>query len=107
MEKGKKKSLRIEIVDFYETTRKKDFIEGTLHIYLIDYNIDLRGIYLKKDKKHWFLDFPYRKSIDKDTNKEVKYPVFSFTNIELKTFRSLVLKEAKDFFYKNDIFNKS
>lgn len=78
--------MKIEIVEFYENKfdKKKKTLIGSLHIYLIDIDWDLRGIYVKKEKNKWFFGLPNYKSKDKETNKLVTFPVIIPTNLDKK-----------------------
>ena len=76
--------MNIEIVEFYEFRRdeKKFKIEGTLHVYLIDLDIDIRGIYAVRSGDRLFIEMAYKTGIDEDTKEHIRYPVFSFTDRE-------------------------
>lgn len=76
--------MNIEIVEFYQTERddEKQILKGTLHVNLIDYGIDLRGVLLSKRKNFWFVGLPCKISIDAETGEKVKYPIISFTDHE-------------------------
>ena len=80
--------MNIEIVGFYPLVfdKKKPFLEGTLHIYIIDLDIDIRGIYVINQKKRWIFRMPHKRTIDSDTKESVGYPIFSFTNAERNAF---------------------
>lgn len=75
-------TLQIEIVDFYQDYKKGNNIKGSLHVYIIDYEMDIRGILVSHIKKKWWFDLPFRFAIDAETNEKVKYPVISFSNKE-------------------------
>lgn len=76
------KEIELEVVEFYPNKHDKikDFLSGTLHVYLISHDIDIRGIYVRKKGKHWFFGMPYAWGTDPDTKQKVKFPVFTFTN---------------------------
>lgn len=78
--------MDIEIVEFYPIKEEESGnFTGSLHVYIIGLDVDLRGIFVSYDKtrdKHWRFYFPRSKSIDKDTKLEVFYPVFQFANHE-------------------------
>ena len=44
--------MNVEIVEFYplECKEENGIVAGTLHVYLIDLDVDLRGIYVTKNK---------------------------------------------------------
>ena len=79
--------MNIEIVEFYITFRddSKLVLKGTLHVYLCDYKIDLRGIFVTKIKDSWFFRIPHQRTIDQETGEEVFYPVMSFIDKEQHT----------------------
>jgi hypothetical protein len=74
--------MKIELVEIYkEKALNKKFI-GTAHIYLIDYDIDIRGIGVFRKKNGYFCRLADRFALDPKTNEKVRYPVFRFTNPE-------------------------
>lgn len=68
----------IEIVNFYPAVREdnKQFLQGSLHVYLYDLDIDLRGVFISKKKDYWYFSLPLK--IAKDDGQTVKYPIVSF-----------------------------
>ena len=76
--------MKIEVVEFYPFYRMDDLerIAGTLHVYLIDLEMDIRGILFKKHKDRWFFHMPHSKAIDPETNKCEKFPIITFTDNE-------------------------
>lgn len=100
--------MNIEIVEFYPIKDKK-FI-GTLHIYIIDYNLDVRGIKVFRMKKNYFFQMPGMTTID-ENGKKVFYPYISF--IDENTKKSLIdqiikkgSKYVKSFEYTKNKENK-
>lgn len=73
--------MKIEIVEFYTSPHQKfDCIRGTLHVYLCDEGIDLRGIVVDKNEKgKWRFIMPYQWGKDPETGKSVRYPLINFT----------------------------
>lgn len=64
---------------FYPFEQKTGKCIGTLHVYLVDYNIDLRGIKVFQVSKNSFkFRMPVSYGIDKDTKEKVWFPIFSF-----------------------------
>lgn len=109
--------MDIEIVDFYrhKETYPGYLISGTMHIFLIDWKIDLRGMdtFVKYDTKQrkylasvWL---PHRKAYDPDLKKVVRYPTIEFLDQDLK---KEIIKKAKYSFIgwlkenENEIFMK-
>lgn len=77
--------MKFELVDFYEATleikqRRGNNCLGTVHIYLIDIGVDIRGIHVTKQGRGMFFHVPIGYGFDKETGKEVKYPVIGFTD---------------------------
>lgn len=74
--------MKVEIVDFYKdfevSNEQKGILCGTMHAFLIDLSIDLRGITVFKKRDYWRFAVAYRKGIDE--GKDVWYPTFSFCN---------------------------
>ena len=76
--------MDIEVVEFYidKEDKSKHQIVGSLHIYFTNFDMDLRGIFVKKTKNRWFFALPFKWSLDPSTQKKMKYPVFNFTQPE-------------------------
>ena len=88
--------MKFEIVDFYPVEGKKKFI-GTMHIYVIDYELDIRGITVLKNGKYYLFLMPGKKVPDsEDPTKLVFYPMIDFTNRDKK-------KEVIDFLQKEGV----
>ncbi len=101
--------MKIEIVEFYLMGRndEKQQLKGTLHIYLCDHDIDLRGISVTKRKDIWFFGMPSRNGIDPDTEKNVQYPIFSFTNREKsKQLLDEIIQKGKEYILRNVLETK-
>lgn len=76
------KKKKFELVEFYPApaaNKRKDFI-GTVHIYDIKCELDIRGIYVMKAGKKLFFHLPHFFSIEPETGKETRYPHLRFTN---------------------------
>lgn len=78
--------MKFEFVEFYpsnEKNRKKHDspnLLGTVHIYLIDFQIDLRGIRVLKSGNKIFFFIPHIQTHDHETGEKVRYPVFRLNN---------------------------
>lgn len=75
--------MDVEIVEFYPITKEEGRFAGSLHVYIIDLHIDLRGIYVTFDQKRetkWKFTFPWIKTVDFETKEEVKFPVIQFSD---------------------------
>lgn len=101
--------MEIEIVEFYEFKRdeKKQRLEGTLHVYLINEKIDLRGIYLVRHKNKVYIQMIYKKAIDLDTKEEVSYPIFSYADPKKnKELLEAIREKGGEYVLKNTAFKK-
>lgn len=74
--------MKIEIVEFYPFDKQKhNTFEGSLHIYICDLEMDIRGIHMYRDpKKKWHVIMPYRMGIDQETKKKCRFPIINFTS---------------------------
>lgn len=77
--------MKVEVVEFYPLTPKKDsdFL-GTMHFYLEDLDVDLRGcpVFLRCKKFKIFL--PSKIIWSPENNSRIVFPVFSFSNSQTK-----------------------
>ena len=74
--------MKFEMVEFYPATepkKKKNFL-GTVHIYAIDCELDIRGILVTLHGNGMFFNLPHFRAIDSETGKEVRYPHIRWTN---------------------------
>jgi hypothetical protein len=77
--------MKIEFVEFYPynpeiSIKKNKNILGTVHIYLIEEEMDIRGILVSKAGKGIYFHLPHYTAIDEETRKPVRYPHIRFTN---------------------------
>lgn len=86
--------MKIEIVDFYLKKKTGPKIMGTMHIYLIDYKMDIRGIHVYGSEKKYFYFLPSKSAIDPETKNKIWYPLISFSDQKL-------VNDLKDFLIKN------
>lgn len=90
--------MEIELVEFYPDIKrfKKRPRIGTVHIFLEEIGMDIRGIecYLT-EKKQMFFKLPYKKGKDEEGNLAT-YPVINF--IDIKKF-----EQVKEFLHQNAI----
>src|SRR4029077_16940228 len=90
--KQKRQYMEIEIVEFYpEPNTKKGEKCGTLHVYLTNIGMDIRGIRCIKTKRGWVTLMPHKQGWE--DGKRVFYPVVSFTDIEIMKKLLLQIKE--------------
>lgn len=98
--------VKIEIVEFYETKRKGEVVFGTAHIYIIDWEMDVRGVRIKKCKQHKrtriYVGMPRIAGIDHETKKPIEYSAVDFTDKKKKSqFLDTIKQKMYDYFLKN------
>lgn len=75
--------MKFEFVEFYPISKefkaKNRKAIGTVHIYAIEPEMDIRGIRVAKNGKALFFLLPHTTTTDEEGN-EVKYPFLRFTN---------------------------
>lgn len=85
--------MQIEIIEAYlimsrpkakdKTEEKTKKPKGwSLHVYFPEIGVDLRGVYLRKMKNHWWLGMPSKANYDPEEKEEIIYPIFSLSNYE-------------------------
>ena len=87
--------MKFEMVEFYpasQPTKKRNLL-GTLHIYAIDCELDIRGIIVTKHGNGMFFNLPHFRAVDEETKAEVRYPLIRWTN-------EATQKEMMDFLHK-------
>ncbi len=77
--------MKIEFVEFYPYSPKaqnkhQKKILGTIHIYLIEEELDIRGIMALRTGKGIFFNLPHYVALDEETGEPVRYPHLRFTN---------------------------
>lgn len=72
--------LDIELVAFYPEYSGKHETAGTVHIYVKDIGLDIRGIRYVKKKNCAYVFMPNKMSWDFEDKKSIKYPIISFTD---------------------------
>jgi hypothetical protein len=92
--------MNIEIQEFYwdsneqftwnkTAKKKKKGRSGTLHIYITDLDLDIRGIvFIERPKKQWVIRMPHKTAFE--DGKRVFYPVLTFVNLD--TMKDLLLQ---------------
>jgi len=79
--------MKMEFVKFYplapslKKNRHKNTL-GTVHVYLIEEEMSLRGILVLKSGKGIFFSLPHFSTINAETGEKVSYPHVRFTNDE-------------------------
>ena len=100
--------MNIEVVEFYETLREdhKQILKGTLHVYLIDCQIDLRGIHVSKQKGFWFFRIPHQWTLN-EVGEKLFYPVMSFIDKESNLMlMNLIREKGKEYIEQNYLFKQ-
>lgn len=97
--------MKIEIVEFYPSKIRKNQEIGSLHIYIIPFNMDLRGISVYKKKNGFYFQFPqYKGEVD---GKIVPYPIINLVNEkEKKSLVAAVIKQGTEYILKNHPFKR-
>ncbi|MDC7243672.1 MAG: hypothetical protein PQJ44_07025 [Sphaerochaetaceae bacterium] len=94
--------MKIEVVEFYpRKTKNKNIIIGTLHIYWIDEEMDIRGcnVYVKNKRIH--ITLPYFKQYDPEQERVVTYPVINYMNQEKQdSLKKAIIEEGKKYVQK-------
>ena len=86
--------MNIDIIDFYPGKKPKDKkYVGTLHVYLEDYDLDVRGVDVKRYGDKIFYNLPKRKTWDPEQKKVITFDVLSFTDPKKKELLISQLRE--------------
>jgi hypothetical protein len=97
--------MNIEIVDFFPFPKQiiKNKTCGTMHVYLIDLEIDIRGMYIEFSKNgSLYIRMPGGFGIDHETGQKVRYPIFSFTSQQKgKALMQAIKTKAKEYIQKH------
>lgn len=73
--------MKVEVIAFYpRKIELPKLIEGTMHLYLEELDIDLRGVLIRYLNKKIIIRIPYGKGKDTITGEECAFSVFSFAN---------------------------
>ena len=74
--------MNLEILEFYplEKNDEKQTLAGTIRIRLIDFEIEILGIYVSKCQDKWYFSLPSRKGTHHETGLPVRYPNIVFTD---------------------------
>lgn len=93
--------MKVEIVEFYPRNWKQTNgtkIIGTLHVYLQDFDIDIRGVKVVGRKYGYKIRLPHTGSISHETKKRIVYPIVSFGNQQTtKDLESLIKQQCSEF----------
>ena len=92
--------MNIEILEFYplEKNDEKQTLTGTIRIRLIDFEIEILGIYVSKQQDRWYFNLPSRKGTHHETGAPVRYPNFVFTDRDKhRQFIDAIREKGKTF----------
>jgi len=93
--------MKIEVQEFYPTqnAKKGQRYIGTLHIYLVETEEDLRGIKVYKSGNRFFFQMPGQQVKDED-GELVFYPYHSFMPDKQREFLQEMVKVGVEFMRK-------
>lgn len=74
--------MNIEIVEAYLIVKKGKRVCWSLHVYIPEYDMDLRGIKVYRRENSWFFQMPYLSNYDHEEKRIVKFPVIGFSERE-------------------------
>jgi hypothetical protein len=92
------KTLTVEIVEYYPYENKPYL--GMLHIYVIEYGMDIRGVKVYRSGANIRFNLPFGNGIDPETKEKVSFPFVCFSDPD--TWTSL----KKELFEKGHAFMK-
>ena len=77
--------MKFELVEFYPITDKnrgnlKKNALGTVHLYVIDCDLDIRGIRVTKHGNTLHFHLPHCIGFDHETGEKIKYPIVRWTS---------------------------
>lgn len=88
--------MNFEFVEFYPVPNAKGQHVGTVHVYVIDIRMDIRGIKVKKQGSKVFFIIPSIMTNDAETGKKVLYPIVAWVEKkDKKQFMEFLHREAK------------
>ena len=88
--------MEVEVVEFYEKKRKdkKKILSGTMHVYIPELDMDIRGIRVARKQTRWFFFPPSGTALDEETKKWIYYPLVDFVNPEKKRAFITAIRQA-------------
>ena len=74
--------MEINFIEFYPNLnpRPHSKVLGTVHLYIADFKMDLRGIRVVKSGQNLIFKMPHVRGWDYEEDKEVFYPVVNFVD---------------------------
>jgi hypothetical protein len=95
--------MKIEIVNYYPRwwDKEKMHSEGSLHIYVEDWKLDIRGIMVKWNGSSAYVRMPQMTSYDYEQKRKIAFPIVGFTdNNAMRSFIELIRQELKPYLEK-------
>lgn len=94
--------FNIDLIEVYSYgfNKEKKFETGSVHIYVEDFDLDIRGLeYVRKSKTKVRVRMPTRKGKDKTNGNVVLFPLLDFANRDTKKlFLNTCRKAIEEFF---------
>ncbi len=72
--------MKFEMVEYYPFVEPKKGFIGTVHIYAIDCELDIRGILIKKTSGGIHFNLPHFRTTELESGVQVSYPMIRWTN---------------------------
>lgn len=95
--------MKVEVVEFYlfKNDIEKRKLRGTMHIFLPEHGLDIRGCLVFADHSRFHATLPHLSQVD-DTGELQKFPVVGFLDLaKNEELKKEFLKEAKAYVDKN------
>lgn len=97
--------MKVEVVDFYPFSKHivqgRSKAIGTMHIYIEEFNMDLKGILVRQRGKRYFFFLPSQLAIDAETKEKVRYPLISLLNEKKHKDMTYSIQKAGEEFFRN------
>ena len=84
--------MEVKFIAFYEEIfdKEKKVLKGSAHVYIVDLDMDLRGVDVLFEAGKAWITLPSQTRYDKEKQKDVRYPIIQFANRE----KTLILRKA-------------
>ena len=92
--------MEIEIVEAYLIKRDAQAQPKgwSLHVYIPEWEMDLRGIWMFKKESGWIIQMPHLTNFDEDEQKKIRFPVISFSDSEkIRKLKEEIKKKAIEY----------
>lgn len=97
--------MEIEIVEFYPVEKQERRLLGSLHVYIIDLKLDIRGFRVIFDmdaQKRWKFVFPHISIFFPKEQKPETFPVVQFSDPQMnRDLIKQIRKKASEYIRKN------